>query len=158
MDIMRRDKGALWDPAGELDRIRREIDDVIIPGSGRFFSGNGLGRGLYDREFSPALDIVEHDDEYVVSVDLPGVDQKDLEVTVANNIVTIKGEKRDIREQKEGKVFRKETWEGSFQRTISLPAGTDPTKVDASMTNGVLQVTLPKREEAKPRQISVSVQ
>ena len=157
MDIVRRDRGTLWDPVGELDRIRREIDDVFSPGSNWFFSGDRLGRGLYDREFSPALDVVERSDDYLITVDLPGVKQEDLDVTVADNIVTIKGEKRDIREHKEGKVFRKETWEGSFQRTLSLPAGADPGGIEATMKDGVLELTLPKREEAKPRQIAVNV-
>ena len=158
MEIMRRDRGVLWDPIGEIDRIRREIDDVFGSGSNRFLSGDLAGRGLFDREFSPAVDVVERGDDYVVTVDLPGVDQNDLEVTVANNVVTIKGEKKDIREKKEGKVYRKETWEGSFQRTLSLPKDVDASKIDATMKDGLLGITLPKREEAKPRQISVNVE
>jgi HSP20 family protein len=158
---MRRERNALWpragqwDPMGELDRIRREIDDVFAPD--RFFRGDQLERGLFDREFSPALDVVENEDTYEITVDLPGVDQKELDITVANNVMTIKGEKKDTREHKESKIYRKETWEGSFQRTLSLPAGVNPDGIDASMKNGVLHVVLPKREEAKPRQITVNV-
>ena len=157
MDIVRRDKGSLWDPAGQLDRIRREIDDMFGGGANRIFSSDRPGFGLFDRDVSPALDVVEREDDYVIRVDLPGVDQGDIDVTVANNVVTIKGEKKDTFEQKDRKVYRKETWEGSFQRTLSLPPGTDSTGIEASMKDGVLEVTLPKREEAKPRQIAVDV-
>lgn len=142
----------------ELDRIRREIDDMFGMGANRVFSGDRLGRGLFDRDVSPALDVIERDEDYLVLVDLPGVDQKDLDVTVADNVVTIKGEKKDTRERKETKVFRKETWEGSFQRTVGLPKGTDASQIEAIMRDGVLQVRVPKREEAKPRQIAVNVQ
>ena len=152
MNIVRRSRNSMWDPVGELDRIRREIDDMFDPASRRFFSD-----GLFDREFSPALDVVENKDAFLVSVDLPGIDKKDLELSVADNVLTIKGEKRDSREQKEGKVFRKESWEGSFQRTLSLPHGVDAEKIDAKMHDGVLAISLPKREEAKPKQIAVSV-
>jgi HSP20 family protein len=142
---------------GELDRIRRELDDVFGAGAHRVFSPDLLGRGLFDREVSPALDVIERTDEFVIRVDLPGVNQGDLDVTVANNVVTIKGEKKASQEHKEGKLYRKETWEGSFQRTVGLPSGTDATSIEAAMRDGVLEITVPKQEEAKPRQIAVNV-
>lgn len=150
MNIVRRN--TMWDPVGELDRIRREIDEMFDPAARRFFSD-----GLFDRESSPAMDVVENDDGYLVSIDLPGVDRKEIEISVADNVLTVKGEKKDAREHKDGKVYRKETWQGSFQRTLSLPHGVDPEKIDATMRDGVLAISLPKREEAKPRQIAVSV-
>ncbi|MFP4112835.1 MAG: Hsp20/alpha crystallin family protein [Spirochaetota bacterium] len=152
MNIVRRNRNNLWDPVGELDRIRREIDEMFDPAARRFFSD-----GLFDREFSPAMDVVENDDGFLVSVDLPGVDRKDLEISVADNILTIKGEKKGDREEKESTYYRKETWEGSFQRTLSLPHGVDAEKIDAKMRDGVLAISLPKREEAKPKQIAVNV-
>jgi HSP20 family protein len=155
MDIVRRNRSGLWDPIGELDRIRNEIDDMFDPSAGRFFSP---GRGIFDREVSPALDVIERENDFLVAVDLPGVDQKDLDLTIADNVLTLKGEKRGSHETKEGKVFRKETWEGAFQRTVALPHGTDVEAIAAEMQDGVLRITLPKKEEAKPRQISVNVQ
>lgn len=152
MNIVRRKRNDLWDPVGELDRIRREIDEMFDPTSRLFFSD-----GLFDREFSPAMDVVENEDGYLVSVDLPGVDKKDLEISVADNVLTIKGEKKIGREKKERKFFRKESWEGSFQRTLSLPHGVDAEHIGAKLNDGVLSITLQKREEAKPKQISVSV-
>jgi len=142
---------------GELDRIRREIDDVFGTGANRVFSADPLGRGLFDRDVSPALDVVERADDYVIRVDLPGVDQNDLDVTVANNVVTIKGEKKGEHEEKSGKTYRKETWEGSFQRTVGLPKGTNAQEISANMNDGVLEIVVPKQEEAKPRQIAVNV-
>lgn len=152
MNIVQRRRNNMWDPAGELDRIRREIDELFDPAATRFFSD-----GLFDRGFSPAMDVVENDDGFLVSVDLPGVDRKDLEISVADNVLTVKGEKKDMLEDKDGKVFRKESWEGSFHRTLSLPHGVDANKIDAKMHDGVLEISLPKREEAKPRQITVNV-
>ena len=151
MNIVRRTRNGVLDPVGELERIRRDLDEMFeTPARGRF------NEGLFERDFSPLLDVVEDDDNYLVHVDLPGVAKKDLDISVADNVLTIKGEKHESNEQK-GKVYRKETWSGSFQRTISLPQGVDPAKIDARMKDGVLTVTLPKREEAKPRQIAVSV-
>ncbi len=152
MNIIRRRQNSFWDPVGELDRIRREIDDMFDPAAGRFFSD-----GLFDREFSPTMDVVENKDGYLVIVDLPGVDKKDLEISVADSVLTIKGEKRISGKKGEAKVYRKESWEGSFQRTLSLPNGVESAKIDARMRDGVLEVSLPKREEAKPRQIAVSI-
>jgi HSP20 family protein len=152
MNIVRRRPNTTWDPAGELDRIRRELDELFDPTPRRFFSD-----GLFDREFSPAMDVVENEDGYLVSLDLPGVDRKDLDISVADNVLTVKGEKKSDGENGESKFYRKESWEGSFQRTISLPGGVDAGKIDAKMRDGVLAISLPKREEAKPRQIAVNV-
>ena len=151
MNIVRTRRN-LWDPVGELDRIRREIDEMFDPAARRFFSD-----GLFDREFSPAMDVVENEDGFLVSIDLPGVDRKDIEVSVADNVLTIKGEKKNATETKTGKTFRKESWEGTFQRTLSLPRGVDAGKIDAKMRDGVLAISLPKSEEAKPKQIAVNV-
>jgi HSP20 family protein len=149
----------MWDPASELDRIRREIDEMFDPAARRFFSQDPWGYGLFDREVSPAMDMVENEDGFLVSVDLPGVEKKDLEISVADNVLTVKGEKKAASEKKDenSRFYRKESWEGSFQRTISLPQGVDAAKIDAKMHDGVLQISLPKREEAKPKQIAVSV-
>lgn len=140
----------MWNPVGELERIRRQIDELFAP--------DDESLGLSDRGYLPALDVEERDEEFLVSVELPGVDKKDVSVTVVDNQLTIKGEKHGSKEQKEAKVYRKETWEGSFQRTIALPDRVASDKIQAKMKDGVLQLLLPKREEAKPRQIDVAVQ
>jgi HSP20 family protein len=123
----------------------------------RFFGLEPMISGLFDRVKSPAIDVVEKDDAFVVTCDLPGVEMKDLEVNIANNVLTIKGEKKDSREVKDAKVYRQESWFGSFQRTLSLPDIVDPDKIEAVMKDGVLKITLPKKEEVKPKQIAVKV-
>ena len=149
MDLIKWKPSELFDPIAEFDRIREEFD--------RLFGMEPMITGLFDRVKSPAIDLVENDDAFVVTCDLPGVDLKDLEVSIANNVLTIKGEKKDTREVKDAKVYRQESWFGSFQRTLSLPNTVDPEKIEAVMKDGVLKVTLPKKEEVKPKQIAVKV-
>lgn len=138
------------DPVGELDRLQNEINRLFDPDYG----ANG---GLLDRAVSPALDVVEDDDTFTVYMDLPGVEEKDVDVSIASNVLTIKGTKQLPELGEDVKIYRQEEWEGSFQRTLSLPHGVDTQKVQARMKNGVLTVTLPKREETKPKQIKVDV-
>ncbi len=140
-----------FDPAQELERIQQEIN--------RLFDLDYTDRsmGLFDRATSPAIDVVEEEDHFTAMCDLPGVDQKDVDVSIAGNVLTIKGEKKMSTRSEKAKVFRKEEWAGSFQRTLSLPRSVDPDKIQAEMTDGVLRIQLPKREEVKPRQISVNV-
>jgi HSP20 family protein len=131
----------------ELDRLQRQL--------GRFFDFGFENSGLFDRSAAPAVDLVESGEGFTLYFDLPGIDKKDLELTVENNVLTVKGEKKDPKES--GRFFRKETWAGSFRRTVSLPQAADPEKVGAELKDGVLTVTIGKREELKPRQIAVSV-
>jgi len=113
--------------------------------------------GLFDRTVSPALDVVESAEGYTVICDLPGVDPKDIDVNILDNVLTIKGEKKEVSESRDAKVYKKETWSGSFQRTLSLPTSLDNSKVEAELKNGILRIVLPKREEAKPKQITVNL-
>jgi len=134
-------------PVDELDRLQRQL--------GRFFDFGFENSGLFDRSMAPAVDFVENGEGYTLYFDLPGVDKKDLELTVENNVLTVKGDKKEPKEN--GRFFRKETWAGSFRRTVSLPPAADPEKVRAELLDGVLTVTIGKREELKPRQIAVAV-
>lgn len=122
----------------------------------RLFNFGFDGAGLFDESLAPAMDMVEHDDDYTVYIDLPGVDKKDLELSVENNVLSIKGVKKEPSGNR--KFFRKETWTGEFRRTVSLPAAADSQKVSAELKDGVLSIAIGKREELKPRQISVNVQ
>jgi HSP20 family protein len=134
-------------PFDDLDRLQRQL--------GRFFDFGFDNAGLFDRSLAPAMDLVEEDQDYVLYFDLPGVDKKDLELTVENNVLTVKGDKKEPKEG--GRFFRKETWAGTFRRTVSLPPAADPEVVRAELVDGVLTVTIGKREELKPRQIAVNV-
>ncbi|MFO7782294.1 MAG: Hsp20/alpha crystallin family protein [Spirochaetia bacterium] len=132
----------------EFDRLRSEIN--------RIFDDDWFGgRGLLDRTFVPSMDIEDSDEEVLVTAELPGVDIKDVDVSVSGNVLTVKGEKKDEHEKEEAGYYHRERWSGSFQRSLTLPDAIDPEKVKAEMKNGVLRISFPKREEVKPKQISV---
>jgi HSP20 family protein len=150
MNMVRRNRENSLDPARDFERIHNEINklfDFRYPDAG----------GLFDRHFNPAVDIIETGDEIKVLVDLPGVERKDLDVSLTRNVLTIKGEKRGEKKNEKARLFKSETWSGTFQRTLSLPDTVDPDKVQASMKDGILTITLAKREEVKPKQINVKV-
>ena len=97
----------------------------------------------------PAVDFVERDDAYEVHADLPGMDEKDVEVKVAGGVLTIKGEKHEEREEKKPDFHLRERRMGSFERALRVPAGVDAEKIEASFKKGVLTITLPKTAEAQ---------
>ena len=137
------------EPAGTFDWLQQQINDLFD------FPRSPEMQGLFDRRVSPAIDVVEHADRFTVECDLPGLDQKDIEISMASGVLTIKGEKKGEKVNEKAKVYRQETWEGSFQRTVALPASVDADKVDASYRNGVLTIELPKSEEARTRKIEL---
>lgn len=139
----------LWDA---FDDLRSEMERSF--GGFRFPDATGL----LDRTGSPAIDVIETSDDIVVTADLPGVRKEDLELNLAGTLLTIKGSKRSEQNSEKRRIFRRETWAGSFARTIDLPANIDNEKVDAELKDGVLSVRISKREEAKTKAISVRVQ
>lgn len=140
-----------FDPLQELERLQQEINTLFDTEQGE------QNTGLFDRTVSPAIDVLETDNDFKVVCNLPGVEDKDIDVSVADNVLTIKGEKKQHNPDENAKVYRREDWSGSFQRTLSLPRSVDAEKIDAELRDGVLQLTMPKREEVKPRQIDVKV-
>jgi HSP20 family protein len=119
--------------------------------------------GLYEGDWSPRLDLFENDDAYFLKVDVPGVKEKDLELSVTNDVLTLKGKRAvgadEDEAMKKGRRYqREERMYGSFQRTVPMPMPVDADNVDAKLRDGVLYITLPKREETKPKKINVSVQ
>jgi HSP20 family protein len=108
-------------------------------------------------EWTPAVNIREDKDEYVLSVALPGLDQQDVKVNLENNALTISGERKLEHEDKRDSYSRIEQFYGSFTRSFSLPNTIDATKVEAKMEKGVLTISLPRREETKPKAIEVKV-
>ncbi len=140
----------LWDPFVEFERLEEEFDRV-------FGLNRGLsGPGLLDRSITPALDLQERPEEFVVSAELPGLDLKDLNVTVTSNILTLSGTKREAQIPDKARLHRNELWEGEFRRTVSLPSPVNADSVTATLTDGILTVVLPKPEEAKPKRISIT--
>jgi len=151
MSLVKWEDKDLYDPWGDLKDLQDEINDLFEVD--RFPATTGL----FDRSLSPALDVIEGDQDFTVRCELPGIEKKDLDVTITSNILTIKGEKKGKTEEGESDYFKKESWSGSFQRTVSLPNTADSEKLSAELKDGILTVKLPKKEEAKPKQISVKI-
>jgi len=106
---------------------------------------------------APAVDVADKDKEIQVTAELPGMDEKDIEVTLSGDMLTIKGEKKEEREEKERNYYFSERRFGSFQRSFRLPEGVNPDKVEARFDKGVLTVTLPKTAEAAKRQRKIAI-
>lgn len=141
----RRDGGGVFAPFGELQReINEAFEDVWKDFDLMPFKG---ARRLAD--VVPTTDVTETDAEIVVTVELPGIDEKDVDVTVSEDRLTIKGEKKAEKEEKEKNYYMMERTYGAFQRSIVLPDEADSDKANATFENGVLTVTIPKTEKAK---------
>jgi HSP20 family protein len=125
----------------------------------RIFQESAAGReeAFKSASFVPPVDIFEDEHDIVLKLEVPGVDQKDLDIRIENNTITIRGERKFESETKEENYHRVERRYGSFQRSFGLPQTVNPEAVTADYVNGVLKVTLAKRAEAKPKQIKVNV-
>ena len=107
--------------------------------------------------WAPAVDIYEHENNIVIKAELPGVDPKDVDIRLDNSVLTVTGERKLDNEVKKENYHRVERSYGAFTRSFTLPTTVDPSGIKAEYRDGVLRVTLPKREEAKPKQIQISV-
>lgn len=150
MALVRWKNKDLYDPWANLKSIQNEINDLFD------IDRPPTTTGLFDRSVSPDIDVIEGEQNFTVFCELPGLDPKDVDVSVASNVITIKGEKKGEKEEKQGRFFKKESWSGAFQRTLPLPSSVDVEKIEATLKDGILTVTLPKKEEAKPKQITVN--
>ena len=148
MDLIRWGNG-LADPFIEFESLQDEIN--------RLFDGMRVPepRGLFDRAFSPAVDVIEHSDSFEVVCDVPGVELKDIETSITANVLTIKGERKEARGPADKDAYRSDRRLGMFQRTLQLPLPVNASQVEAVLRDGVLRIVLPKQEELKPRQIAV---
>lgn len=149
-----------WNPARDLAAwpsnlfgMQREMNKMFD----NFFNGTDQGEDYALTAWSPAVDIAEHDDEFTVKVELPGVSKDEVKITLESNILTIRGEKKQQKETKKENYHRVERSYGSFQRSFTMPATVKTDKIDASFRDGILNIKLPKAEEAKPKQIEVKV-
>lgn len=107
-------------------------------------------------DLSPRIDISETDGEYKIEAELPGINQKEIDVKIDNNILTIKGKKEDVKEEKEKNYHLRERYYGAFQRSISLPNNIEPEKIKARFENGVLNISIPKSDKRTPKKIEIS--
>jgi len=148
-----------WHPFGAL---RTEIDrlfDEVTPGWPLTF---GRSRGLDLQRFEgfvlqPAVEATETEKEYVITAELPGLDEKGIEVTLSDGALTIRGEKKEEKEEKKANFYLSERRYGSFERRFTLPEGVDPARIEATLKKGVLKVVLPKTAEAQKKARKIEV-
>lgn len=156
-------KTALQMPApNAMRRFRSEMDrlldrfaaDFRLPSwRGMFDIGPAIDRNNTFGFAAPAVDVSEDEGAYKITAELPGIEEKNIDVTIAGDMLTLKGEKQDTKEEKDKNYYLSERTYGSFQRCFALPDGVDRDKVAASLVKGVLTITLPKKAEAqKPAQ------
>lgn len=135
-------------PFRELARLEREMEDMF----GRLPQ---WPFGDRERGWAPAVDMIDQKDEIVLRADLPGIDEKDIEVTVQDGTLTVRGERKEEKEEKKENYYYSERTYGAFTRTLMLPTGVDPDKVKATFSKGVLEIHLPKAKEAKGKKVEV---
>lgn len=138
-----------WSPLHEMENFQQEMDRLF---------GWAFGRGgesFLDGAWSPAVDVVQQDDHYQVRVDLPGMKRDDIDVTIHGNTLTISGEKKRQSETKEENLYRAERYYGKFSRSLTLPTAVDAEKIAATYRDGVLEIKVPKTEEARARMIKI---
>lgn len=139
---------------GVFEPLRQEMEDVFQ----NFFAPIEETGPKAFQAWAPRVDIEETDKEILVKADLPGVEAKDVDVSVADGSLILRGEKREEKEDKKKNFHRVERFVGQFYREIPLPAGTDPDKISAASAKGVVTVTIPKKPEVQPKKISVKPQ
>jgi HSP20 family protein len=142
-----------WRPFGELSSLRREMDRLWE----NFFGERPLGR-MWEREWAPSLDMSETKDNYVVKAEVPGIDAKHIDISLTGDVLTIKGEKMQEKEEKEEDYHLVERSYGSFSRSVRIPAEVESNKIKASYKNGILAITLPKSEKVKAKEVKIKVE
>jgi HSP20 family protein len=142
-------------PLRGLFNLQREMNDLFDS----FSLGRSLDRedSLFEGAWTPAIDVHDSKDNIVIRADLPGLKKDDIEISIQDGTLVMRGEKKEESERKEKGAVRTERFYGSFHRAVALPVAVDEDKVKANFKNGVLELTLPKKEEAKPRQIKIDV-
>ena len=141
-----------WEPFREFSTLQDRMNRLF-----RETQGNGQDEALTSSSFAPAVDVYEDEHNVALKIEVPGIDEKDIDVRIENNTLTVHGERKIEKEEKEENYRRVERQYGSFTRTFNLPPTVDAEKVQADYDKGVLKITLPKKAEAKPKQIKVNV-
>ncbi|MFP3875007.1 MAG: Hsp20/alpha crystallin family protein [Thiohalophilus sp.] len=139
-----------YEPWSMLNQIRREMDQML-----ETTGDSGESSAIATSDWIPAVDIKETKDAFILHADVPGVDPKDVDVHMENGILTIKGERESEKKDEREGYKRVERQYGSFYRRFSLPDTADAEKISAKSKNGVVEITIPKKEAVQPRKISV---
>ncbi|MCF8052084.1 MAG: Hsp20/alpha crystallin family protein [Desulfobacterales bacterium] len=135
-----------WRPTRGLQTLGQEMDDLFR---------RTFGAPLETMEWAPSVDVSQNNGEVQVRAELPGLEAKDIDLNVSGDLLTIKGEKKKEEDRSEGDVISKESYYGSFQRTVRLPATVEQENAKAEFKNGILKVTLPKSEESRSKKIQI---
>ena len=144
-----------WDPFRELDDLQNRLSTIF--GRAPVKKEGDKREALTVAEWAPLVDIVEDDKNYVVKAELPGLKKEEIKVGVQNDVLTISGERKYEKEEKDKKFHRIERAYGSFARSFTIPEDSDGEKVSAEFKDGILRVHLPKTEKVKPKQVEVKV-
>ena len=142
-----------WKPFGELSTFRKEMDSRW----NRFFTETPFQERYLAHEWLPSVDLTETKDKLVVRAELPGLDAQDVDIILTDDILTIRGEKKEEKEEKDEHRYFVERYHGAFERKIKLPTLVKTDKIDATFDKGILTVNLPKSEEAKKKEIRIQV-
>lgn len=138
-----------WDPLGDILALKDNLNKMI---------NMSLRREGDISSLTPTVDIFKEGDDYILKSELPGISKDDIEISIQDNVVTLKGTKKQETEVNEDNYYHCERVFGSFQRSFELPSVIDRKKVKATYKDGILEVTLPLAEEAKPKQIKIDIE
>jgi HSP20 family protein len=141
-----------WDPFREFSTLQDRMNRLF-----RDSYGEGHEEALTTASFAPAVDVYEDEHNVTLKIEVPGIDEKDIDVRIENNTLTVHGERKFEKEEKEENFRRVERQYGSFTRSFTLPNTVDPEQVSANYDKGVLKIKLAKKAEAKPKQIKVNI-
>ena len=142
-----------WDPFREMASLQNRVNTLFQD----FHRGQRQDELLTTGNFVPAVDVYEDDHKITLKLEIPGIDQKDVDIRYENNTLTVRGQRKFEKEEKEENFHRIERSYGTFTRSFALPNTVDPNDIHAEYVNGVLKIDLAKRAEAKPKQIKVNI-
>ena len=142
-----------WDPFLELSAQKDRMTRLMR----EFYNPEGPEETLTTTSFAPPVDVYEDEHNITLKIEVPGIDEKDIDVRMENNTLTVHGERKFEKEEKEENFRRLERQYGSFTRSFTLPSSVDPEHVSAHYDKGMLRISLAKKAEAKPKQIKVNV-
>jgi len=140
-----------WDPFRDLVTIREKMNRLFEDA----VTGRSEERDMVSSSWTPSVDIYEDGNNLVLTAEVPGIDEKDIEIKVEDNTISIKGERKFEKETKEENYHRIERSYGAFYRSFSLPHYIDQDKIEAEHENGILRVTMPKKPELKPKSVKI---
>src|SRR3954447_9998058 len=142
-----------WEPLRELTTLQNEMNRLF---SSAFDAPTGGNGGATMRRWMPAMDLVETDEYFVLTADLPGLTESDVNIEVDDRVLTVSGDRKAKHESSKDGYHRVERAFGTFSRSLTLPKGVNAEAVEAAFENGVLEIRIPKPEQPKPRKISIS--